>query len=69
MRTETVSDLAFVYKSLVPASFLGLAKVCRTELKPLLATFGTNVHAIDLIRSDGKSTERLIQGENTSHIP
>ena len=43
---ETVLDFAFVSEFLVATSLLEPAEVCRTELKPFLAIFGTSMRAI-----------------------
>jgi len=41
----TVLDFAFVSEFLVATSLLEPAEVCRTELKPFLAIFGTSMRA------------------------
>jgi hypothetical protein len=45
-----VLDLAFVPEFLVATSLLEPAEVCRTELKPFLTIFGTNMRAISVLR-------------------
>jgi len=46
---ETVLDFAFVPEFLAATSLLEPAEVCRTELKPFLTIFGTNMRANKLL--------------------
>ena len=46
---ETVSDLVFVPEFLAATSLLEPAEVCRTELKPFLTIFGTNMRAARVV--------------------
>jgi hypothetical protein len=45
----TVSDFAFVPEFLAATSLLEPAEVCRTELKPFLTIFGTNMRAARVV--------------------